>query len=81
MPYYIWIIIILVVIAFLIYVTKKGWVSWRGSSGIATLTAFHDFQTKDKQAAIEIVIEKQAGKKMEEQKSGEDGESDMGCEK
>ncbi len=72
MENFIWIIIILIVIAFLIYATKQGWIMWRGGRGIATLTAFHDFQPKDKQAAIEIVIEKQAGKKMEEQKSGEE---------
>ncbi|TAK60974.1 MAG: hypothetical protein EPO24_06175 [Bacteroidetes bacterium] len=72
MPTYIWtILILIVVVAFLIYATKKRWVSWRGGSGIATLTAFHDFQTKDKQDAIEYVMEEQAGKKMEEQESGE----------
>ncbi|MBU2471681.1 MAG: hypothetical protein KKF20_04675, partial [Bacteroidetes bacterium] len=39
-------------------------------SPIASLTAFHDFQPKDKQEAIEIVIEQKAGKKWEEQESG-----------
>jgi hypothetical protein len=38
----------------------------------ASLTVYHDFQPKDKQNAIEIVMEKKAGKKMEEQESGED---------
>ena len=67
----IWFLIILIlVMAFLIYATKKRWVSWRGSHGIATLTAFHDFQPKDKQEAIEYVMEEKAGKKMEEQESG-----------
>ena len=42
----------------------------RGSSPGA-LTAFHDFGTADKQRAMEVVIEQKAGKKMEEQKSGE----------
>ncbi|MBA4312853.1 MAG: hypothetical protein C0417_09510 [Chlorobiaceae bacterium] len=66
----IWFLIILVlVVAFLIYATKKRWVSWRGSHGIATLTAFHDFQPKDKQEAIEYVMEEKAGKKMEEKES------------
>jgi hypothetical protein len=39
--------------------------------GPASLTSFHDFQTKDKQEAIEYVMEEKAGKKMEEQESGE----------
>lgn len=73
----IWLLIILVlVVAFLIYATKKRWVSWRGSHGIATLTAFHDFQPKDKQEAIEYVMEEKAGKKMEEQESN--GDKDVG---
>ena len=67
----IWLIILLVAVAaFLIYATKKHWISWRGGSGIATLTAFHDFQPKDKQEAIEYVMEEKAGKKMEEQENG-----------
>jgi hypothetical protein len=44
---------------------KKG-------AGIASLTAFHDLQAKDKQNAIEIIIEQQSGKKMVEQESGEE---------
>jgi hypothetical protein len=67
-----WLIIILVfVAAFFIYAAKKRWISWRGSGGISYLTAFHDFQPKDKQEAIEYVMEEKAGKKMEEQESGE----------
>jgi len=67
-----WLLIIFVALtAFLIYATKKRWVSWRGSHGIATLTAFHDFQPKDKQEAIEYVMEEKAGKKMEEQESSD----------
>jgi hypothetical protein len=57
----------IIVIAFLIYATKKQWVDWHGGHGIAHLTAFHDFQPKDKQEAIEIVIERKAGAKIEEQ--------------
>jgi hypothetical protein len=68
----IWFLIILaVLVAFLIFATKRRWISWRGNHGIATLTAFHDFQPKDKQHAIEIVMEQKAGKKLEEQKSGQ----------
>jgi hypothetical protein len=60
--------------AFLIIATKKRWISWKGGSGIATLTAFHDFQPKDKQHAIEIVMEQKARKKLEEQETGQDKE-------
>jgi hypothetical protein len=68
-----WLLIILVTLAaFMVYATKKRWVSWRGGHGIATLTAFHDFQPKDKQEAIEYVMEEKAGKKMEEQDSGKE---------
>ncbi|MGA9363187.1 MAG: hypothetical protein WBW16_02350 [Bacteroidota bacterium] len=63
---------VILVSVFLIIATKKRWVSWRGGSGIATLTAFHDFQPKDKQHAIEIVMEQKAGKKLEEQDTGQD---------
>lgn len=66
------IILLVAVAAFLIYATKKRWISWRSGHGIATLTAFHDFQPKDKQEAIEYVMEEKAGKKMEEQESGKD---------
>jgi hypothetical protein len=61
-----------VLVGFLVFATKKRWVSWKGGSGMATLTVFHDFQPRDKQGAIEIVMEQKAGKKMEEQESGQD---------
>jgi hypothetical protein len=51
---------------FVIVVRPKGW------SDFASLTVYHDFQPKDKQEAIEIVMGKKAGKKMEEVESGED---------
>jgi hypothetical protein len=67
-----WLLIILIAVAaFLVYATKRRWVSWRGGSGISYLTAFHDFQPKDKQEAIEYVMEEKAGKKMEDQENGE----------
>jgi hypothetical protein len=45
----------------------------RGESrgGIATLSAFYDFQPKDKQNAVEIIIEQKAGKRLDEQSTGE----------
>jgi hypothetical protein len=49
-----------------IVIRRKRW------GNFASLTAYHDFQPKDKQNAVEIVMEKKAGKKMEERGSGED---------
>ncbi len=48
-----------------IVIKPKGW------GNFASLTVYHDFQPKDKREAIEVVIEKKAGKKMKEQESGE----------
>lgn len=41
------------------------------SGGIGSLSAFYDFQAKDKQNAVEMIIEQKAGKKLEEQSTGE----------
>lgn len=70
--YIITVVIILSFSVLLIIATKKRWISWKGGRGIANLTAFHDFQPKDKQRAIEIVIEQKAHKKMEEQGTGKE---------
>lgn len=66
-----YIIISLALVIFLIIATKKRWISWKGGHGIAHLTAFHDFQSKDKQSAIEVIVEQKAHKKTEEQESGQ----------
>lgn len=58
--------LLLMVGLIVIVIKPKGW------SNFASLTVYHDFQPKDKQEAIEIVIEKKAGKKMKEQESSED---------
>ena len=42
------------------------------SGSFASMAAFHDFQGKDKQNAMETIIEQQAEKKWEEQESGEE---------
>jgi hypothetical protein len=42
------------------------------SGSFASMAAFHDFQGKDKQNAIETIIEKQAEKKWEDEESGEE---------
>jgi len=61
---------LLAVAIFLVIATKRKWIVWNGSP-IASVTAFHDFQPKDKQEAIEYVMEQKAGKKMQEQENGE----------
>ena len=65
----IWSAIIVGAVATL-WVIVNGTFSKRGA-GIATLTAFHDFQPKDKQGAVQEIVEHKAGKKLEEQKSGD----------
>lgn len=71
-----WMVLVVIIISvFLIIGTKKRWISWKGGHGIASLTAFHDFQPKDKQEAIVIVMEQKAGKKLEEQESGQDADT------
>ena len=34
-----------------------------GGGGIAALTVFHDWQPKDKQEAVEVIIDEKAGKR------------------
>ena len=34
-----------------------------GGGGIASLTAFHDMQPKDKQEAVQVIIDQKAGKR------------------
>jgi hypothetical protein len=56
---------------FLLIAIASGRMSGKGSSA-ASITAFHDMQQpRDKQNAIEVIAEQKAGKKLEEQKSGE----------
>ncbi len=49
-----------------------------GGGGFAGLTVFHDWQPKDKQRAIEIVIEQKAGKRLEEDLNGAPPRSGIG---
>lgn len=73
MPSIFWILAIFGALAvFLVVASVKGWICWKGGRGIAHLTAFHDFQPKDKQEAIEVIVEQEAGKQWEEQESGEE---------
>ncbi len=47
-----------------------GWFSDHDNN-FASLTAFHDFQPKDKQEAIEVMMEQKAGRKQGEQTIGD----------
>ncbi len=58
-------------LAWLIWYAASGKLSSGGGSGGSFLTGFHDFQPRDKQEAIEIVMEQNDGKRWEEQESGE----------
>jgi hypothetical protein len=66
--------IIILLLAGIVYAiaSKNG---TKGSGSFASMAAFHDMQGKDKQNAIETVIEQQAEKKWEEQESGQGGRS------
>ena len=63
----------------LLFAIASGRMSNKGSSA-ASITAFHDMQPSDKQNAIEIIIEQKAGKKMEEQESGEGSDDEQNRE-
>lgn len=64
--------IILSLIAVIIYaIANKNPKNLQRSGSFASMAAFHDFQAKDKQNAIESVIEQQSEKKWEEEESGE----------
>lgn len=74
----IWVFVLFGALAvFLVFATIKGWIRWKGGSPIASITAFHDFQPKDKQEAIEIVIEEKAGKNWEQQESGKNEDEEI----
>jgi hypothetical protein len=64
------ILIGIAILAALFWAVASGKLKSNGPGG-AALTAMHDFQPRDKQEAIVIVMEQKAGKKWEEQKSGE----------
>jgi len=70
-----WIIGAVMVLALgvLLWMIVTGRPARGDAGGIAALTAFHDFQAKDKQQAVEMIIEQKAGKRLGDQTTG-DGE-------
>jgi hypothetical protein len=65
---FIGVIVLLLVGIWFVIVDKKR---TKRSGSFASMAAFHDMQGKDKQNAIETVIEQKAEKKWEEDESGE----------
>ncbi|MFC2135218.1 hypothetical protein ACFLTH_11425 [Bacteroidota bacterium] len=63
-----------VVILFIVGFVAIALKSRKGLGGLTHIMygATDEFYTKDKKRAIEIMMEQKAGKKMEEQESGED---------
>ena len=60
--------VIIFLIAGIIYAIRSK--NTQHSGSFASMAAFHDMQTAEKQKAVETVIEQQAGKKWEEEESG-----------
>jgi hypothetical protein len=68
-------VVVVVAVVLFIVALVTGWFSrQRGATGF--LTAYHDFSPRDKQKAVETVMETKAGKKMFAQKSGEDKDNE-----
>ncbi len=57
-------------VVLVVWMSASGKFSNGGSSAMG-ITAMHDMLPRDKQEAMEVVIEEKAGKKWEEQESGE----------
>jgi hypothetical protein len=64
----VWLILAAAAIALLLAIAT-GKMSGRGSN-FAALTSFHDMQPKDRRDAIEVVVEKKAGKRWSSDESG-----------
>jgi len=60
--------IIVFLIAGIIYAIRQKNIQCSGS--FASMIVFHDMQSKEKQNAVEIIIEKQAQKKWEDDENG-----------
>jgi predicted Holliday junction resolvase-like endonuclease len=67
--------VIVFLLAGIIYAIREKNIHRSGS--FASMAAFHDMQSKEKQNAMETVIEMQAEKKWEEQESGEGKEGSV----
>ena len=69
--------IVISLLTVIIYtVTHKDKKDLQRSGSFASMAAFHDFQAKDKQNAMETVIEHQAQKKIAEEERGQNKKPD-----
>jgi hypothetical protein len=64
-------VVVLLLAGIISAVVSKDKKRLQRSGSFASMVAFHDLQGKDKQNAIETVIEKQAKNKWKEDESGE----------
>ena len=63
--------LLVIIFAGIIFIARKRKFGFQST---ILFGATHEFYDKDKKAAIEIMVEQKAGKKMEEQSSGEPAE-------
>jgi hypothetical protein len=64
-------IIILVAIAVLVFIAvKRGWVKARRGA-FTGMVVYHDWTNRDTQKGVEVIVERNAGKKENENESGE----------
>jgi len=59
------------IVGFFIYSMSKGISGGSGSTTTILMGATNDLMSKEQRKAAEVIVELKAGKKMEEQKSGE----------
>ena len=64
------VVVIAIIIVFTIIGIKRGWIT-RPKSGFTAMTVYHDWSTKDTQESVEVIMERNAGKKEQEQFSGD----------
>jgi hypothetical protein len=62
--------IVLFLIAGIMYAIRSK--NTQRSGSYASMVAFHDMQTNEKQSALEVIIEKHAQKKWKEEESGDE---------
>jgi hypothetical protein len=70
----VWVVLVGLALLLLVAIVT-GRMSGKGSSA-ASISAFHDMQPRDKQNAIEAIVEQKAGKRLNEQRSGEGMDED-----
>jgi predicted Holliday junction resolvase-like endonuclease len=64
-------VIILLLAGIIAAIASKDKKKLQRSGSFASMAAFHDMQSNEKQKAIETIIERKAEKKWEEEESGE----------